>query len=59
MPYRIDTKECSRCQMCMDACPADAIERDENFLFFINDEKCIKCGECARVCPVQGVYDEA
>jgi len=47
---RIKAEECERCYLCMEYCPAEAIERGGESAFIV-DEKCIGCGECLVVCP--------
>ncbi len=36
---------------CIDACPFEAIEINENFLPVIDSEKCKGCGKCVDACP--------
>lgn len=44
---------CFQCEeaACMEACPADAIERDENGIVVVSEEKCTGCGSCVEACP--------
>jgi len=52
--YLISVKKCSKCKMCVEACPVNAIfERKPSFT--IATDICIGCGECYEVCPVQAV----
>ena len=52
----IDTKRCTGCHACFDACPKGCISMEsdkEGFLRPVIDEKtCISCGKCQSVCPV-------
>jgi formate hydrogenlyase subunit 6/NADH:ubiquinone oxidoreductase subunit I len=54
--YMISAKKCSKCKMCIEACPVDAIV-ERNPAFVIKPEICISCGECMAVCPVQAVKE--
>lgn len=36
---------------CMEACPVDAVQIDENDLAMIEESKCINCGQCVAKCP--------
>jgi len=42
----------SKCQRCLDFCPANSISFQNNILI---DEKCIECGICISACP-NGVF---
>lgn len=43
---------CKGCDICVDACPVDILELDENSRINVNDiSKCIFCGICAERCP--------
>jgi Ni,Fe-hydrogenase III small subunit/Pyruvate/2-oxoacid:ferredoxin oxidoreductase delta subunit len=47
----IDLSLCSAaCDVCVDACPTDAIRHDLQE-FSIDMGRCLFCGECARICP--------
>ena len=36
---------------CIDVCPVDAIDYDEEGLVWVDRETCISCGKCIDVCP--------
>ncbi len=36
---------------CIDVCPVDAIDYDEEGLVWVDKDKCIACGKCIDVCP--------
>lgn len=50
----IKAEACTNCSICMEYCPADAIEQGKGCATII-DEKCIGCGECLVVCAVGAV----
>jgi uncharacterized Fe-S center protein len=50
----VKEKICTNCSVCLEYCPADAIEQ-VNGCARIIDEKCIGCGECLVVCNVGAV----
>jgi len=37
---------------CVDACPFDAIEVDENNMRIVDHDKCTGCGNCVEACPI-------
>ena len=51
------TKSCMHCKKakCMEACPADAIYRDEYDFVQINLENCINCHACEEACPFNAI----
>ncbi len=71
----IDSTKCRNCRMCMsacpynaivkiavpceDACPADAIEKDESGHAKIDRNKCISCGKCVKRCPFGAINEKS
>ncbi|BCU71568.1 DmsC/YnfH family molybdoenzyme membrane anchor subunit [Stygiolobus caldivivus] len=46
---------CNHCEnpLCMKACPANAIRRDELGIVYIDPKECIGCGYCTWACPYE------
>ena len=44
---------------CEQACPVDAIHKDENGLAKIKFEKCISCGRCMEACPFGAIMERS
>ncbi|MFI3241622.1 MAG: monomeric [FeFe] hydrogenase [Alphaproteobacteria bacterium] len=42
---------------CEDACPVDAISKDENGIEHIDVDACISCGKCLNSCPFSAVIE--
>ncbi len=54
MAAKVDTKECTGCESCVDACPLEAIEMQDD-LAVIDEETCDECGTCVDTCPVEAI----
>ncbi len=51
----IDLKKCILCGDCVDACPENVLELDNDTLVFIRPEACTYCTACEAVCPTNAV----
>jgi len=49
------TDACTGCQVCLRACPEQAITGEKKQLHVIDDAKCIRCGACRSVCKFDAV----
>jgi Fe-S-cluster-containing dehydrogenase component len=51
---------CRKCEEphCVNACPVDAIEQQENKLLIRHNMKCISCKSCSHACPYGTIYPE-
>lgn len=57
-----DTKTCTACVICIDACPIGCIvsgkpakKDSEAYPELINDKVCLGCGLCKAECPVEAI----
>ncbi len=49
---RITQRNCAGCQLCIQICPYDAIDFDEDKkIANVNEILCQGCGACAAICP--------
>ncbi len=71
----INDSKCKKCQMCVkacpynaivkitvpceDACPVGAIKKDETRFASIDYDKCINCGRCIAACPFGAVHERS
>jgi len=71
----IDETKCKKCQLCIkacpynaivkvsvpceDSCPVDAIKKDETGFASIDYDKCINCGKCTAACPFGAVHERS
>ncbi len=51
----IDKNKCVGCGTCLEKCPVDAIQGDDNNKAEVNSELCIGCGVCAYFCPENAI----
>jgi Fe-S-cluster-containing hydrogenase component 2 len=57
MAAQIDTEACTGCGECVEACPLDAIELQDDKAV-VDEETCGDCGACADVCPSEAITVE-
>lgn len=48
-------ENCTGCQVCLRACPENAISGEKKILHIIDQDKCVKCGACFSVCKFEAV----
>jgi len=57
----IDIERCKGCELCIEACPQDALEvsrqvNKKGYLYIVKvEDTCTGCESCALVCPEGGV----
>jgi len=51
----IDQDVCSGCGVCVERCPTDAIELNDNGTAERDKNSCFGCGICARFCPEEAI----
>lgn len=54
--FAIKKSQCTDCNICMDACPCDAI-RSENGHCIIDPDLCVECGACYDVCEFDAIVE--
>ena len=42
---------CKKCGLCVEKCPAHALEKSEDDRIIYHPEKCVQCDTCIHVCP--------
>jgi NAD-dependent dihydropyrimidine dehydrogenase PreA subunit len=51
----IDPDACSRCGVCVERCPTDAIYLNDEGIAERDENSCFGCGICARFCPEEAI----
>lgn len=57
MSVKVNEEYCNLCQMCIDICPAGAIELIDGKIV-IHTEACLDCGACFNNCPQDAMEEE-
>ena len=52
---QVDADLCTGCETCVDICPMDAVDMDEDDIAAINKARCIGCGLCVNVCSTEAL----
>jgi len=52
--YVIYPHKCSRCGLCLEECPVQAIKKEGDD-YAIDPEICTECGYCADICPEDAI----
>jgi ferredoxin len=53
----VDAEKCTGCESCVDSCPLDAIEMQDN-VAVVDADACGDCGACVDACPVEAISME-
>ena len=51
MSIFIDRNLCDACGVCVDICPEDVFEMDEEYPKSVRENECWYCGACMMDCP--------
>ncbi|MCZ7392787.1 MAG: 4Fe-4S binding protein [Candidatus Methanoperedens sp.] len=57
MVAKVNTEECTGCGICVDECPANAIEL-KNEKAKVDEVECTDCGTCVDACPNSAIKVE-
>ncbi|HEY3282669.1 MAG TPA: 4Fe-4S binding protein [Armatimonadota bacterium] len=51
----IDEDACGGCGLCVDACPNDVLQVQDDLAKVVNPDDCGGCAECVDACPSEAI----
>ena len=57
MPAVVDPEQCTGCEACVESCPLDAIEMQDD-IAVVDPDTCGDCGDCVDACPVEAITSD-
>lgn len=48
----INEEECTGCGICIDSCPNEVLDLDDDLAKPVNEDNCDGCGTCVEECPM-------
>ena len=51
----VDKEKCIACEECIDVCPTDVFEMQDEKSVPVNAEECIGCESCIEVCESEAI----
>jgi ferredoxin len=55
MAAKVDLDQCAGCGDCVNECPSEAIEMNDDGKAQVNEDTCVDCGACVDVCPTAAI----
>lgn len=56
MAYIIEQEKCEKDGHCLEACPVEAIEKNEDGSLVVKPDDCTDCGACEAACDLAAVH---
>jgi ferredoxin len=53
----VNAEECTGCEECVDACPAEAISMKDD-VAVIDPDECTECSACVDACPAEAITED-
>ncbi|NVM54763.1 MAG: 4Fe-4S binding protein [Candidatus Helarchaeota archaeon] len=58
MPPIIDVDACTGCGTCVENCPSEVLEVQDDKVKIVNADDCVECGACEENCPAEAIKME-
>ena len=52
---KIDSEKCTGCGECIDICPSEVLELQDEKSVPVNAEECVGCESCMEVCEQEAI----
>jgi len=56
MPPTVNKEICIGCGVCVEDCPGNVLELNDNIVNVIRQDDCVECGSCEDVCPTDAIH---
>ena len=51
----VDAEKCEGCEECIEVCPVDVFEMEDDKSVPVNAEECLGCESCIEVCETEAI----
>jgi NAD-dependent dihydropyrimidine dehydrogenase PreA subunit len=51
----VDADKCEACEECIEVCPVDVFEMEDDKSVPVNAEECLGCESCVEVCDTEAI----
>ena len=58
MPAKVEQENCDGCKSCVEACPTNVVEMQENGKALVKPDDCIECHACVDACTSNAMHME-
>ncbi|MGI6405160.1 MAG: ATP-binding protein [Syntrophaceticus sp.] len=55
MPPKVDVEKCTGCGTCVDVCPSEVFETEDDKAKVVRPEDCTDCESCVEECPEEAI----